>query len=105
MKLPFKVGKPVEDKYFIDRTNEINELLKHINAMSNVCLLGMRRMGKTSLLYKIAKKLQDPIPVYVNCYGIPDKKRYAALYTDSVRDACIKYTSRWELYVRYCGLS
>jgi len=74
MKLPFKVGKPVEDEYFIDRENEIKELNKHISSMSNTCLLGMRRMGKTSILFKIIKEINDPIPVYVNCYGVTDKK-------------------------------
>lgn len=106
MKLPFKVGKPVEEEYFIDRENEIKELIRHIKAMSNTCLLGMRRMGKTSVLFKIGKEIDDPIPIYVNCYGIPDKKRFASLLSDSIRDAYIthtgdgRYTSAIKKYVK-----
>ena len=106
MKLPFKVGKPVEAEYFIDRENEIKELNRHIISISNTCLLGMRRMGKTSILFKIAKETNDPIPVYVNCYGVPDKKRFAALHSESIKDAYIahtgdgKYTSAIKKYVK-----
>ena len=106
MKLPFKVGKPVGDEYFIDRNNEIRELNRHISSMSNTCLLGMRRMGKTSILFKIVKEIDEPIAVYVNCYGVPDKKRFASLYSDSIKDAYIahsgdgKYTSAIKKYIK-----
>lgn len=106
MLLPFKVGKPVEDEYFIDREKEIKELIKHIKSMSNTCLLGMRRMGKTSILLKTVKEINDPIPVYINCYGIPDKKRFASLLLDSIKDAYIdhtddgKYTSSIKKYLK-----
>lgn len=106
MKLPFKVGKPVEDEYFIDRENEIKELNRHIMSMSNTCLLGMRRMGKTSILFKMIKEIDDPIPIYVNCYGVPDKKRFASLHSESIKNAYIahvgdgKYTSVIKKYIR-----
>ncbi|GAG01417.1 unnamed protein product, partial [marine sediment metagenome] len=106
MLLPFKVGKPVEDEYFIDREKEIKELIKHIKSMSNTCLRGMRRMGKTSILFKTVKEIDDPIPIYTNCYGVPDKKRFASLLLDSTRDAYIdhtgdgKYTSAIKKYVK-----
>jgi len=106
MKLPFKVGKPVEEEYFIDRENEIKELKRHIKSMSNTCLLGMRRMGKTSILFKVIKEIDDPIPIYVNCYGIPDKKRFASLLSESIKDAYIdhtgdgRYTSAIKKYVK-----
>lgn len=106
MKLPFKVGKPVEEEYFIDRENEIKELNRHIMSMSNTCLLGMRRMGKTSILFKMLKEIDDPIPIYVNCYGIPDKKRFASLHSESIKDAYIantgdgKYTSAIKKHIK-----
>ena len=106
MNLPFKVGKPVKEEYFIDRENEIKELIRHIKSMSNTCLLGMRRMGKTSILFKIVKEIDDPIPIYVNCYGIPDKKRFASLLSESIKDAYIehtgdgRYTSAIKKYVK-----
>ena len=69
MKLPFKIRKPVGDEYFIDRNNEIKELNRHISSISNTCLLGMRRMGKTSILFKIVKEINEPVAVCVNRYG------------------------------------
>ena len=92
IEVPFKIGKPVEDEYFINRETELRELIKQIKAMSNVCLLGLRRMGKTSILLKIVKRINDPIPIYVNCYGIPDKRRFASMLSDSIRDGYINYT-------------
>ena len=92
IKLPFKVGKPVEEEYFIDRENEIKVLIRQIKSMSNTCLLGLRRMGKTSILFNIVKELKDPIPIYINCYGIPDKRRFTSILSDSTRDAYIDYT-------------
>jgi hypothetical protein len=90
--LPFKVGKPVEKEYFIDREDEIKELTQRIKSMSNTCLLGLRRMGKTSILFEVIKRIKDPIPVYINCYGIPDKRRFASLLLNNIKDAYIIYT-------------
>ena len=92
IKIPFKVGKPVEKEYFIDREDEVKELTLQIKSMANTCLLGLRRMGKTSILFKIVNQINDPIPIYVNCYGIPDKRRFASVLSDSIRDAYIVHT-------------
>jgi Predicted ATPase (AAA+ superfamily) len=92
IKLPFRVGKPVEEEYFIDRENEIKDLIQQIKSMSNTCLLGLRRMGKTSILFNIVNQISDPIPIYINCYGIPDKRRFASILSDGTRDAYIAYT-------------
>lgn len=92
LNVPFKVGRPVEDEYFIDREEEIREIGEQMDSLSNACVLGIRRMGKTSLLWAATREMEDPIPVYVNCYGIPDMKRFASLLVDSVRDAYSEIT-------------
>ena len=56
------------------------------------CLLGLRRMGKTSILFKIVNQIRNPIPIYINCYGIPDKRRFASILSDSIKDAYVAYT-------------
>ena len=92
VKAPFQVGRPVEDEYFIDRERELEELARQTNSMSSVCLLGPRRMGKTSILLKLARQVKDPIPVYVNCYGVPDKRQLASILSDAVKDAYVEKT-------------
>lgn len=92
MRVPFKVGRPVEREYFIDRKEEIAEIRALMTSLSNACLLGLRRMGKTSLLRAAMAGVHDPIPVYVNCYGIPEMKRFASILTDAVREAYIEAT-------------
>lgn len=90
---PFKVGKPVEDEYFINRDSEVKEILQNISAKNNISLLGLRRIGKTSILFRIINSLKTQkrrIPVYINCYGIPDIRRFSELFVDSVRNSYIK---------------
>lgn len=93
---PFKVGKPVEDKYFINRDNEIKEIIQNISAKNNISLLGLRRMGKTSILFRIMNSLKTQktknIPVYINCYGVPELRRFSELFIDSVRNSYVEHT-------------
>lgn len=92
---PFKVGKPVEDEYFINRDREIKEILQNISAKNNISLLGLRRIGKTSILFRIMNSLKTQkhkIPVYINCYGIPELRRFSELFIDSVRNSYIKHS-------------
>lgn len=94
---PFKIGKPVEDEYFINRDSEIKEILQNITAKNNISLLGLRRTGKTSTLLRIINMLETQkhnkkVPVYINCYGIPEMRRFSELFVDSVRNSYIKQT-------------
>jgi AAA+ ATPase superfamily predicted ATPase len=92
IKAPFRVGKPVEDEYFIDREEIMEQMKVHAKAMNNTCLLGLRRMGKTSIIYKVIKEMKDPIPVYINCYGSPGKSYLGAQILEQVKDAYIGIT-------------
>ena len=47
---PFVVGKYVSDRYFCDRDNETNFLIKQIENGRNVALISPRRLGKTGLI-------------------------------------------------------
>lgn len=47
---PFVVGRYVSDRYFCDRKNETEFLMKQIENGRNVALISPRRMGKTGLI-------------------------------------------------------
>lgn len=47
---PFVVGRYVSDRYFCDRENETEFLIKQIKNGRNVALISPRRMGKTGLI-------------------------------------------------------
>ena len=88
---PFIVGKPAEGEYFVNREKELDRLLILTRALekrasSNSVLIGLRRTGKTSILYNLAKMLEHDkkiIPVPVNCYGMATKSRFAKLVVDA----------------------
>ena len=97
-KEPFKYGKPVTGKYFVNRENELKQLYDltlaiRSGAEVNIALVGLRRTGKTSLLKNLMEKLgneKDIIVVFLDCYGIPSKNTFSKLLTEAVKDAYIE---------------
>jgi len=84
------VGKPAEGEYFVNREKELERLLSltkgvEKGAASNCVLIGLRRTGKTSIIYNLAKKLRPTriIPITINCYGLSSKSRFARLVVDT----------------------
>ncbi len=69
MKNPFVVTGVVGDLAFCNRQAEQDELRQHIDNAQNVLLFSHRRYGKTSLILKVFKSLENIIPVYVDLYG------------------------------------
>ena len=96
-KEPFKYGKPVTGKYFVNRENELKQLYDLTLAIKNggeinIALAGLRRTGKTSLLKNLMEKLEnekDIIVVFLDCYGIPSKNTFSKLLIEVVKDAYI----------------
>lgn len=69
MKNPFVVTGVVSDPSFCNRQTEQDELQRHVDNAQNVLLFSHRRYGKTSLILKVFKALDDTVPVYVDLYG------------------------------------
>ena len=55
---PFKFGSVVDDSYFTDRKNELNEIKQALDSKNHLILISPRRFGKTSLILKSVKNLQ-----------------------------------------------
>lgn len=58
MNLPFKYGKVIDDRYFINRVNEIENISKILISKINLVLISPRRWGKSSLMFKVARELE-----------------------------------------------
>jgi AAA+ ATPase superfamily predicted ATPase len=95
--LPFIVGKPVTGAYFINREEELAKLATLLSGVSsgkinNIMILGLRRTGKTSLLYNVANQIEkkDVIPVIYDCLGASTKSMFARQYIDTILDTYVK---------------
>jgi AAA+ ATPase superfamily predicted ATPase len=69
MRNPFVVTGVVDDPSFCNRRQEQDEIKLHIENSQNVLLFSHRRYGKTSLILKVLKQLQNIAPIYVDLYG------------------------------------
>ena len=59
MNNPFVYGKEVSGYQFYDRTNEADELYRHMkDGSTNIVLYAPRRYGKTSLVHKVLTRLK-----------------------------------------------
>jgi AAA+ ATPase superfamily predicted ATPase len=98
--IPFVVGKPVTGEYFIDRANELAQMVNMLSAVSsgastNVALIGLRRTGKTSLFENVRLKMMEMkeiVPVLINCFGISTKIRFSKTFMQEVTQAYILKT-------------
>ena len=96
---PFIVGKPVSGEYFINREDElakVKTLLLGVASgkINNIMIIGLRRVGKTSLLYNVARQISTKrgkiIPVIYDCLGTSTKSRFARQFMDTVSDTYVK---------------
>lgn len=70
---PFVVGPPISnEQLFGGRKTELDAIHRYIQQQNNVMLIGERRMGKTSLLIQLRKRLESPwIPVLIDLEAFP----------------------------------
>lgn len=88
---PYVAGAPVlDERLFFGREQLIGRVLQTIHNNS-LLLHGERRIGKTSLLHQLKRRLQDlddPVfaffPVFVDLQGTPEERFFATLGTEIV---------------------
>ncbi len=72
MRNPFVIREIEADEPFCDRTVELRELASYASSFSNVVLYSPRRYGKTSLIKRVQKELQDKgvMTIYADFFGL-----------------------------------
>jgi len=58
---PFKFGTLVSDSFFTDREKEISQVESVINSSNHLIIIGPRRYGKTSLVFKAMESIGRPV--------------------------------------------
>jgi AAA+ ATPase superfamily predicted ATPase len=82
MENPFSYTGIVKGQAFCNRQTEQTELLKFIKGSQNVLLYSHRRYGKSSLIYKLFKRLERQRPkidtLYVELYGTLSERDFVS---------------------------
>lgn len=89
---PYVSGDPIQDQeMFFNRENVLAKIINTLHENS-IMIYGERRIGKTSLLYQLARQLRevdDPdylfIPVYVDLEGTPQEEMFHLLMEEILR--------------------
>ncbi len=91
---PFKYGGVVIDPYFIDREQEVPELTLSLSGGSNIILYSPRRFGKTSLIKRVAEKLelQGFSVLYFDLFQVNSREQFMQLYYQAI----LKKSTQWE---------
>lgn len=73
MKNPFSYFSIAEDEAFCNRAKEQDTLIKNAKTSQNLVLYAHRRMGKTSFIHQVIKRLEKARPkvqvIYIDLYG------------------------------------
>ena len=93
--IPFVVGVPVSGEHFVGRQGILRKIAVLVagaqnGAINHMLLLGLRRVGKSSILLSVRDRLaREPgvVPVIVNATGVPTRQRFAELYMQAVSRA------------------
>lgn len=94
-RVPFMVGVPVSGEYFVGRRDILEKIAALVGgaqegAINHMLLLGLRRMGKSSILLSVRNQLaSEPgvVPVIVNMTGVPTQQRFAEMCMQAVSRA------------------
>ena len=92
--VPFVNGVPVSGDHFVGREGILDEIGMLIDgardgAINHILLLGLRRMGKSSILLNVKRRLgnnKKVVPIIINAAGIPTRQVFARVYMRAVLD-------------------
>ncbi len=78
---PFQYGVVIDDTAFCNRKEELAYLKNQINNGYSTWLFSPRRFGKTSLVEKVFRELNDSICIYIDLYNIKSKDDFCRKYS------------------------
>ncbi|RKX86180.1 MAG: hypothetical protein DRP58_04795 [Spirochaetes bacterium] len=96
-KTPFYYGGVAEENYFCNRVEEIEVVKKDINNGLNILIYAPRRFGKTSLVLKALKELNNRY-IFIDLMGITDEIEFINAYFNAIS---ISLETTTEKTVRY----
>jgi ATP/maltotriose-dependent transcriptional regulator MalT len=97
------IGKPVSDQNFFGRHTELKEL-QAITEREHVLLLAPRRVGKTSLLHALAKRVDrdgSAIGVYASVAAATNETQFVQAVLNAIVDVLsndgylVEHDGRW----------
>ena len=74
---PFKFGSVVDEPYFTNRINELQQIKNLLESQNHLILISPRRYGKTSLMLKVIKTLDRPY-IFLDLQLVTDTTDFAA---------------------------
>ena len=85
---PFRYGALALDDAFTNRERELTELVADVRNGQDVVILGRRRYGKSSLVWRAMAQLagEDVLVAYVDLMATPTKERFAARLAKAIHD-------------------
>jgi uncharacterized protein len=85
---PFRFGALALDEAFTDRERELAELVADVRNGQDVVILGPRRYGKSSLVFRAMQELvrRRVLVAYVDLMAAPTKERLAARLAKSIHE-------------------
>jgi len=88
---PFQYGVVIDDTAFCNRKEEIAYLKNQINNGYSTWLFSPRRFGKTSLIEKVFRELNDSICIYIDLYNIKSKDDFCRKYSKVIAKALFNW--------------
>ncbi len=83
---PFKYGTVVEEPYFFDRENELKRVIETLKGGNNVVLYAPRRYGKTSLVIKAMRELENDgyQCIYLDFMTVYSRESFIETYSKAI---------------------
>jgi AAA+ ATPase superfamily predicted ATPase len=75
---PFKFGTVVKEPFFTNRKEEIKKVKTVISGENHLIIIGPRRFGKTSLIYRVVEKMNRPV-IFIDMQLVNSIQGLAAL--------------------------
>lgn len=66
---PFVLQGWMGPDYFCDRIEQVNTIKNALNNQRNVCIISLRRLGKSALIAHLFRTQRKFIPVFIDIYG------------------------------------
>jgi hypothetical protein len=88
---PFRFGQVVAGEYFVGRAAEIASLTVDLRTATNVVLISPRRYGKTSLVLRVRRALEQEgsLVAYIDLLRTPSMERFASHIAAAISDGLL----------------